>query len=122
MNDFNTRVEDLKNLVKKFRDERKWLRYHNPKDLAISISIEAAELLQLFQWRKSISSREARKYKELMKGIKDELADILIYSLSLVDVLKLDLSELIFDKIKRNEKRFPAKKWREKSKEYLSYR
>ena len=120
--DTTTKVEDLKKIVKKFRDERGWFKYHNPKDLAISIAVEASELLELFQWREKISSKEARKYKKLISGIKDELADVLIYSLSLSDVLKLDLSQIIFNKIKKNEKRFPAKKWKEKSQEYLRYK
>ncbi|MCW1296506.1 MAG: nucleotide pyrophosphohydrolase [Candidatus Parvarchaeota archaeon] len=120
--DSKSTIEDLKEIVKNFRDKRRWLKYHNPKDLAISISIEASELLELFQWRNSISAREAKRYKKLMAGIRDEIADILIYTLSFSDILDIDLSKVVHDKIKRNERRFPAKKWREKSDEYLGYR
>ena len=90
-------------LVNEFRDERNWRQYHNPKDLAISISIEAAELLEDFQW---INNEEA--LKENKENIREEIADVLIYSLMLCSDLDLDVKEIVEEKIVKNGKKYPV--------------
>lgn len=98
-------MSDIQNLIKKideFRDERDWRQYHNPKDLAISISIEAAELLEDFQW---ISSEEG--LKENKENIREEIADVLIYSLMLCSELNLDVKEIVEEKLEKNAKKYP---------------
>ena len=82
--------------VLKFRDDRNWKQFHNPKDLAISISLEAAELLEIFQW-----SGEDVYCKEKMDQIREELADVLNYSILMADACGLDLDEIIRDKVKK---------------------
>jgi len=89
----------------KFRDDRNWSQFHNPKDLAISISLEAAELLELFQWNNSKETIE-NNYQDLQ----DELADILIYCILMADKLDIDLDEAIEKKIEKNEKKYPVEK------------
>ena len=84
----------------KFRDDRKWTKYHTPANLAKSISIEAAELLELFQW-----SDEAD-----LERIKEELADILIYSITLAEGLGLDINSIILEKIKKNGIKYDIKR------------
>lgn len=91
-------LNELKKLVVEFRDERSWKKYHNPKDLAISVSIEAAELLELFQWD--------NKYDK--EGLEDEMADVLIYLLSLSDVTHIDLYEAVIKKIEKNSIKYPV--------------
>ncbi|MEA1853943.1 nucleotide pyrophosphohydrolase [Cytobacillus sp. FSL W7-1323] len=98
-------IRNLINTINDFRDERNWRQYHNPKDLAISISIEAAELLEDFQW---ISSEKA--LKENGENIREEIADVLIYSLMLCSDLNLDVKEIIEDKIVKNGKKYPVNK------------
>jgi len=88
-----------------FRHERNWEQFHNPKDLAISLSIEASELLENFQWKGSQEALEAN-----MENIKDELADVLIYSLMLAHDLDLDVSEIIHNKVQKNAKKYPVEK------------
>lgn len=83
-------MEELVNKINKFRDDRNWRQFHNEKDLTISISIEASELLELFQW-KSAEDTVSNKLTQ----IKEELADVLIYSLMLADNLSLDVNEII---------------------------
>ncbi|MDQ0221436.1 nucleotide pyrophosphohydrolase [Peribacillus cavernae] len=96
-------IQYLINQINQFRDERNWRQFHNPKDLAISISIEAAELLEDFQW---ISSEEAlEKNKE---NIKEEIADVLIYSLMLCDELGLDVKEIVEEKMGKNGEKYPV--------------
>lgn len=88
-----------------FRDERNWRQFHNPKDLAISLSLEAAELLEDFQWKTSEQAVEAN-----FENIKEELADVMIYALMLSHDLNLDVKEIIQEKIEKNAKKYPVEK------------
>ncbi len=101
-------LEYLKKMVSKFRDERGWKIYHNPKDLAISIIIEAAELLELFQWRTVDEIKTLLNNNEFKSKIIDEIADVMIYILSLADILAIDLGKAVEIKIRKNEKKYPA--------------
>ena len=91
----------------KFRDERDWKKFHTPKNLAISLAIEASELLEIFQWTFDDELDEVVKLKR--SEIEEEIADVLIYLLLLADALKIDLKESFFKKMKKNEKRYQLK-------------
>lgn len=97
--------KNVKDRAIAFRDARDWLQFHNPKDLAISISIESAELLELFQW--SMDDLERRDKGDLMA---EELADIALYCIYLADVLGVDLLEAMADKISKNEGRYSVER------------
>ena len=99
--------------INKFRDDRDWRKFHNEKDLAISISIEASELLELFQWKQS----EEVTSKSLGR-IKEELADVLIYSFMLADNLQLDVEKIIEDKLVDNNRKYPVKLSKGNNKKY----
>ena len=88
--------------ILKFRDDRDWLKYHNGKDLAISISLEANELLELYQW----SAEDLDRVNKL-DIIKDELADVLIYCQMMADYYHLDIDEIIEAKLKKNLEKYP---------------
>lgn len=90
-------------LIKKFRDDRNWRQFHNPKDLAISVSLEAAELLEIFQW-----SADDLECSDKMDKIREELADVLCYSLLLADRCGLDTDEIIREKVRKNEQKYPV--------------
>lgn len=90
--------------INKFRDERNWRQFHNEKDLAISISLEASELLELFQWK------TADEGKEFVNEIKEELADVLIYAYMMADNMNLDIDEIISEKLTKNAKKYPISK------------
>lgn len=98
-------TKETMNKVNKFRDDRNWRQYHNEKDLAISISLEASELLELFQWKKS-ADVVAKKPIEL----KEELADVLIYSYMMADNLGLDVDEIMAEKLKKDSEKYPVEK------------
>ncbi len=101
-------IQQLINKIKKFRDERYWMQFHDPKNMAISIIIEASELLEHFQWK---SKEEVEKYANEHKDkIEEEIADIAIYLFELADNLKIDLSEAMEQKLNRNEGKYPADK------------
>lgn len=95
-------MEHLIERLRKFRDERDWGQFHNPKDLAISVSIEASELLELFQWRPENSPID----KELKSALEGEIADVFLYLLLLCEKVGVDLEEIARKKIDLNEKRF----------------
>lgn len=93
------------NQVLKFRDDRNWKQFHNPKDLAISISLEAAELLEIFQW-----SADDIACEDKMDKIREELADVVNYCILMADICGLDLDEIVREKIKRNNEKYPVEK------------
>lgn len=97
--DSQTTVQELKELVARFRDERGWQQEHNPKNLSISIAIEAAELMEHFQW-------DAYR-KEDKQAIADELADILAYCFNLADTMDIDIATAFRDKLARAAKKYP---------------
>lgn len=101
----NLEMRDLINEIVKFRDERNWKQFHNPKDLAISISLEASELLETFQW----SSWEETIMKKKEK-VAEELADVLIYAILLSNELDFDVEKIIKDKIEKNKEKYPIEK------------
>lgn len=93
------------NKVLKFRDDRDWKQFHDPKDLAISISLEASELLEIFQW-----SRDDVYCLDKIDKIKEELADVVNYCILMADACNLDLDKIITDKIKLNAAKYPVDK------------
>ena len=106
-------TQETINQVLKFRDDRNWKRFHNPKDLALSISLEAAELLEVFQWSGSDTVCESKKDK-----IREELADVLNYCILMADVCGLDMDEIVQEKIKRNNAKYPVEKAKGKADKY----
>ena len=101
------------NQILKFRDDRDWKQFHNPKDLAISISLEAAELLEIFQWSGEDVNAEGK-----MDKIKEELADVINYCVLMADACNLDLDEIVQEKIKKNNEKYPVEKSKGKSDKY----
>lgn len=99
--------------INQFRDDRDWRKFHNEKDLAISISLEASELLELFQWKNSEEVVESS-----LEKIKEELADVLIYSFMMADNLNLDVEEIIKEKIEINAKKYPVELSKGNNKKY----
>lgn len=100
-------LADLTAILRTFAEERDWEKFHTPKNLAVSVAIEAAELLELVQWR---TDDELENYLETDKGraaLQDELADVLIYLVRLADVTGVDLRQATNAKIAKNRNRFP---------------
>ena len=98
-------LEQLRLKILQFRDERNWQQFHNPKDLALSLSLEASELLELFQWKTSEEAVE----KNLDK-MKDELADVVTYALLFANETGIDISTAVAEKLKKNSEKYPVEK------------
>ncbi len=99
-------IEELTAAIREFARERDWERFHTPKNLAMALSVEVAELLELFQWLTPEESAALVDTPEGRAAIEDEIADIAIYLLRLADVLKCDVSAAVIAKLARNRDRF----------------
>ena len=105
-----TDIENIIEKLKKFRDERDWEQFHNPKDLALAINIEAGELLENYLWKESSEAN--------IDKVKEELADVLSYAFLLADKYNFDVKEIVLDKIKLNSKKYPIDKSKGTAKKY----
>jgi NTP pyrophosphatase (non-canonical NTP hydrolase) len=103
-------IDKITEELRKFRDERDWAQFHNPKDLAIALSIEAGELLELFLW-KPAENADTEKVKE-------ELADVFAYAFMLADKYGLDVTKIMQDKLAKNNLKYPVHKARGSAKKY----
>lgn len=112
MNDRTTTVSDLKELTTRFVSERDWRKYHRPKNLAMSVGIEAAELMELFQWSDHDEVDAFLANPRNRKMVAHEMADVLAFLLSLANVTGIDLAASFSEKMKLNAKKYPAAKVR----------
>jgi NTP pyrophosphatase (non-canonical NTP hydrolase) len=103
-------INDLTQVLKKFRDERDWEQFHNPKDLALAINVEAGELLEVFLWK---NAEEAN-----IEKVKEELADVFAFSFLLAEKYGFDVNKIVLDKIKKNGEKYPVHKAKGTAKKY----
>ena len=109
--------EETIDCINKFVHERDWKQFHTPKDLAISVNLEAAELLELFQWSGADTS-----VRDKLPEVKDELADTLIYCIMMALNLNLDIDEIIKAKMRKNKEKYPSNKVFGSRKKYTEYK
>ena len=105
-----TEINKITEELRKFRDERDWAQFHNPKDLAIALSIEAGELLELFLWKPAEMADSDK--------VKEELADVFAYAFMLADKYGLDVAQIMQDKLAKNKLKYPVDKARGSAKKY----
>ena len=98
-------IKEIQQKAARFRDERNWKQFHNPKDLAISISLEAAELLEVFQW-----SGVDLEVPEKLDKVREELADVMLYCLLFADATGLDAAQIMTEKLEANARKYPVEK------------
>lgn len=106
-------MSEIRNIIEKliaFRDERDWAQFHNPKDLAVALNIEAGELLEAFLWKNAADAD--------IEKVKEELADVIAYALLIAEKYKFDITEIVTAKIEENGKKYPADKARGTAKKY----
>ena len=96
--------------IRTFRDDRDWMQFHNPKEIAAAIAIESAELQEIFLWKDYLASETAAKEKQ--QAVADEIADIAVYLFELADNLGLQLGEVILEKMQKNAAKYPIDKSR----------
>ena len=103
-------IKEITQELKKFRDERDWEQFHNPKDLALAINIEAGELLENYLWKESSEAN--------IDKVKEELADVFAYAFLLAENYNFDVKEIVLEKIKLNSKKYPIDKSKGTAKKY----
>ena len=112
MNDQQTTVAELRNAVRRFVDGRDWRQFHSPKNLAMALAVEAAELMEHFQWLTTEASRRIGEDPQKLADVGEELADVLCYVLAVANELEIDLAATFRDKMKKNEQKYPADEFR----------
>ncbi|MEA3253426.1 MAG: nucleotide pyrophosphohydrolase [Chloroflexota bacterium] len=108
VSDKKTSIGQLKQMVQSFVDERDWGKYHNAKDLAISIAIEAAELMEIFQWVREKQIENVTKDAEKRSRIEEEVADVMILCLNLANTLDINAAQAITRKLEKNRAKYPV--------------
>lgn len=127
-------LKDIKSKLDVFSKEREWAKYHTPKNISMALSVEAAELLEIFQWMteeesfqvKTSSMEKMGQIQGQIQGqvqgqIQDELADILLYAIRLSDILEIDLPKAIEKKMEKNATKYPVSKARGNAKKYTEF-
>jgi NTP pyrophosphatase (non-canonical NTP hydrolase) len=110
--DSDTTVAELRKIIADFVAERDWSQFHSPKNVSMALAIEAAELMEHFQWLTTEASRELTESPEKLAAISDELADVIGYSFALANELGIDVSDAIRNKMVKNIQKYPAKEFR----------
>ncbi|MHC4406686.1 MAG: nucleotide pyrophosphohydrolase [Planctomycetota bacterium] len=112
MNDSETTMAELRQSVRQFVDQRDWHQFHTPKNLAMSLAIEAAEVMEHFQWLTVEQSRQLALKPERKSAVAEELADVLCYLLAMANELELDLSKALADKMAKNRRKYAVERYR----------
>ncbi len=114
--DQDTRVQELKNAVKKFREDRDWTQFHTPLNLAMDLSVEASELLELFLWKDAHESTNRIKNNPLFREkIEEELADVFHAALSFADIVGIDVTTILTSKLEKTGLKYPVDEWKGRS-------
>ena len=112
-------MKELIGLIREFNKERDWAQYHSPKNLAMALSVEAGEIVEIFQWLTQDQSKNLDPDK--LKEVKEEIADVMIFLTNLADRLGIDPIEAAKEKLEKNRKNYPADKVRGKALKYTEY-
>ncbi len=106
--DQETRISELRQMVREFVDERDWQQFHSPKNLSMALAIEAAELMEHFQWITPDASREIGRDDDKLREVAEELADVLCYAMAIANELHIDIASAMRDKMIKNRLKYPA--------------
>ena len=112
MSDSQTTIDELRRLIRDFVDERDWMQFHSPKNLSMALAIEAAELMEHFQWIDVAASRSIAADADKLSAVGEELADVFCYTLALADSLGIDVADAVRAKMIKNAAKYPAAEYR----------
>lgn len=113
-------LEQIKMYLRDFAQKREWTKFHSPKNLAMALSVEVAELLEHFQWLTESESRQLKE--EQLAPIADEIADVQLYLVRLADQLNIDIAQAIATKTVKNEANYPVDRVKGSAKKYTEYK
>ncbi len=118
------KLVDIEKMViaqRKFSKDRDWDQFHTPKNLAIALNVESCELLEIFQWLKDDESKNVMKDEKKAQMIKEEVADVLYYLIRIADKLEIDMEKEFWNKLSKNEQKYPIDKSHGNSKKYTEF-
>jgi len=119
MQDEKTTIQELKDLLREFRDKRDWAQFHDPKNLAEAISIEVGELQELFLWKdKGKIAKRLSEDGEFKKEVGEELVDVVIFCLNFANAVDIDISKILKEKVAKNDKKYSVEKAKGTSEKY----
>jgi len=110
--DHETTVQSLREMVRQFVDERDWQQFHAPKNLSMALAIEAAELMEHFQWITPDESRDIANQPDRLSAVAEELADVLCYAMAIANELDIDFATAMQDKMVKNRQKYPTAEYR----------
>lgn len=117
--DSTTTLAELKKLLQEFRDARDWAQFHDAKNLAEAISIEAGELQELFLWKdKDAVMEKIKNDSEFRRKVEEELADVVMYALNFANATEIDVAKVVKGKIEKNDRKYPVEKAKGSAKKY----
>ncbi len=112
MSDADTTIKDLRETVRRFVDDRDWNQFHDPKNLSMAIATEAAELMEHFRWLSCSQARELRNSPDDFQQVREEIADVLCFTLSFANAMEIDLATALREKMVKNAAKYPADRFR----------
>ena len=111
-------IENISQKLQIFADERDWKQFHSVKNLAMALSVESSELLEIFQWMKEEDSNLVKDNSQLKERVSEEVADVFMYLLKIADAAEIDLEKAVLSKLEKNALKYPAEQARGNSKKY----
>ena len=111
MNDRQTTIADLRELTRAFVAGRDWGKFHSPKNLSMALAIEAAELMEHFQWLSPDESRALGANAASLAPVAEELADVICYAMAMANELEIDVAQAVYAKMRKNEQKYPAEEF-----------
>ncbi len=114
-------IGEFKKVLQKYADEREWNQFHSPKNLSMALSVEAGELMEIFQWLTLEESRDLHAIPKKFQQAKDEIADIFVYLVRLCGILEVNLPEAVNEKMEKNAKKYPIEKAKGNAKKYNEF-
>ena len=121
MKDEERKIHELKELIKKFCEDRDWDQFHNAKELAIALSIEVSELLEIFRWKTPQEVEDLFKNEKKKEDIQDEMADVLYFLVRIAQIYDIDLTDALDKKMEKNEQKYPVEKAKGSNKKYNEF-
>lgn len=114
----NLNLENLNNEIEKFAKERDWDQFHSVKNLSMALSVECAELLEIFQWLTENESNQIKNNPQVLQKVEDEVADIFVYLLRILNKTEIDLERVVLNKLKKNAEKYPIELSKGHAKKY----
>lgn len=121
MKDASTTIQELRDQIRAFHDARDWAQFHDPKNVAVALTVEAGELLELFLWKEKEEIAQKMSDPEFANKVQEELADVFAYVMAMANTLNVDLTEIFQDKLEKSGRKYPIEKSKGNARKYTEF-